>query len=194
MLGDDVQAAIAAVAESIKPGFSMVWRGSALPEGRWLWEDGSAISRTTYAELFAAIGTTYGAGNGTTTFNLPDSRGRVDVGRDNMGGTASSRVTTAGSAIDGATLGASGGAQNVTLTSAQIPAHSHPITDPGHSHSDTNLTGGAGGSFGIGDNGYSSPSSTGSATTGITVGNNTGGGQAHTNMQPSLVGNKVIRY
>ena len=60
-------------------GFIQMFAGSTAPTG-WLLCDGSAVSRTTYADLYAVIGTTYGSGNGSTTFNLPDLRGRVGVG------------------------------------------------------------------------------------------------------------------
>ena len=86
-----------------------------------------AVSRATYSDLFAAIGTTYGAGDGSTTFNLPDLRGRVAAGRDDMGGSAANRITNGGSGIVGTTLGAAGGAETHTLTTAQIPSHSHTI-------------------------------------------------------------------
>lgn len=69
--------------------------GTVAPQG-WLMCFGQAVSRTTYANLFAKIGTTYGAGDGSSTFNLPDARGRVSAGKDNMGGTTAGRLTTAG--------------------------------------------------------------------------------------------------
>jgi hypothetical protein len=72
----------------VPTGVSLSFRGTVAPSGYAL-EDGSAISRTTYAALFAAIGTTYGAGDGSTTFNLPDSRGRVDVGQGTHADVAS---------------------------------------------------------------------------------------------------------
>lgn len=76
--------------------------------------NGQAVNRTTFTELYNLIGEQYGAGNGTTTFNLPDLRGRSVSGRDNMGGTAANRVTTAGSGINGVALGANGGSQSFT--------------------------------------------------------------------------------
>lgn len=85
----------------------------------WLLCYGQAISRTSYATLFNAIGTTYGAGDGSTTFNLPDMRGRVAVGKDNMGGSAAGRVNSSGG-IDASTLGASGGSQTKTITTANL--------------------------------------------------------------------------
>lgn len=83
----------------------------------WKFCDGSALNRKQYADLFAAIGTNYGAGDGTTTFNLPDLRGRVPAGVDGAAG----RLT----ANDA--LGNSGGAEKHTLTIAEMPAHSHNV-------------------------------------------------------------------
>jgi microcystin-dependent protein len=78
---------------------------------QWYLCYGQAVSRTTYAALFALLGTTWGAGDGTTTFNLPDLRGRVMAGVDNMGGTPANRMTSGVSGISGVTLGAAGGGQ-----------------------------------------------------------------------------------
>lgn len=89
----------------------------------WLECNGQAVSRTTYADLFAAISTTYGTGDGSTTFNLPNSKGRTRVGFD------SAQV-----AYD--TLGKTGGAETVSLTVAQLPGHTH--TGPNHNHSGPN--------------------------------------------------------
>ena len=125
----------------------------------------------------------YGAGDGSTTFNLPDKRGRGSIGRDNMGGTAASRVTPAGSGIYGAALGANGGAETHTLTSAQIPAHAHPL----NGGSDYYLMRTTGGSVGM-------TSGTGVADTVTNTSNNTGGGGAHNNTQPSEVDNWIIKY
>ena len=157
----------------VPSGTMTAYGGSSAPSG-WLLCDGSAVSRTTYASLFSAIGTTFGVGDGSTTFNLPDARGRVLAGKDNMGGSAASRVTTAGSGVDGATLGATGGSQTHTLTTAQLPAHNHGLTiydsAPGVSASG----GGAG-------------SATSSST------GNAGSGDPHNNMPPTLVVNYIIK-
>lgn len=91
--------------------------------GEYLLCDGSAVSRTIFANLFASIGTTWGIGNGSSTFNVPDFRGRGRFGKDNMGGSSASRITTAGSGIDGATVGSVGGAQNITLSASNLPAN-----------------------------------------------------------------------
>ncbi|USZ80548.1 tail fibers protein [Serratia phage MQ-4] len=120
-------------------GTVLPFAGAAAPAD-WLLCAGQAVSRTTYATLFAVIGTTYGAGDGSTTFNLPDLRGRVAGGKDDMGGTAAGRLTAAGAGVAGTTLGATGGTQVHSLTTAQMPAHNHAVTDPGHAHGITDPT------------------------------------------------------
>jgi microcystin-dependent protein len=123
-------------------GAVQLYAGTTLPDG-WLYCDGSEVSRTTYADLFAAISTTYGVGDGATTFNLPDLRGRAAFGRDNMdnsvgtGGGDAARLTTGGSGVNGDSLGASGGTETHTLTSGEMPTHSHSVVDGGHTHSIT---------------------------------------------------------
>ncbi len=99
----------------------MPFFGSTAPNTSFALPFGQAISRTTYATLFTLLSTTYGIGDGSTTFNIPDLRGRFLAGKDDMGGSAASRLTTAGGAVDGATLGATGGVQNITLAANQIP-------------------------------------------------------------------------
>jgi hypothetical protein len=87
------------------------------PNSSFIFPAGQAISRTTYAAVFARWGTTYGVGDGSTTFNVPDKTERVSA----MKASSASRLTTAGSGIDGATMGAVGGSQNRTLAANQIP-------------------------------------------------------------------------
>lgn len=115
-------------------GTQVAFGGTTAPTG-WLLCYGQAVSRTTYALLFAVIGTAYGAGDSSTTFNLPDKRGRASIGKDNMGGSAANRVTNAVSGITATTLGASGGdqhAQTDTITSVSTAVTG--VTDPGHTH------------------------------------------------------------
>lgn len=151
------------------------YAGSSAPAG-WLFCDGSAVSRTNYAALFAAISTTFGAGDGSTTFNLPDARGRVTAGKDNMGGSAANRLTTGGSGVNGTNLGAAGGAETQTLSLAQIPSHTHTV---GTVISGRNTSSGGGESI------MYSGVSTSSGTA--------GSGTAHNNTQPTIVFNKIIR-
>jgi microcystin-dependent protein len=72
--------------------------------------------------------------DGSGNPRVPDARGRVFAGKDDMGGTAANRLTTAGAGINGTQLGAVGGAQTHTLTTAQLAAHNHGVNDPGHGH------------------------------------------------------------
>ena len=105
------------------------YKSSASPAAQagWLLCYGQAVSRTTYSALFAAIGAIYGAGDGSTTFNIPDKRGRAGAGADNMGGTAAGRLT-------GFTIGVAGGVQSFVMSVAQLASHTHP--DAGHGHTD----------------------------------------------------------
>ena len=106
-------------------GALMPFAGAAAPAG-YLACDGSAVSRTTYAALYAAIGTTYGAGDGSTTFNLPDLERRAIVG---AGGSATSTLAN--------TVGATGGEESHALTVAEMPSHNHAgatFAAGGHSH------------------------------------------------------------
>jgi microcystin-dependent protein len=174
-------------------GVVVPFAGATAPDG-YLLCYGQAVSRSTYSDLFAAIGTTWGAGDGSTTFNVPDLRGRVAAGKDDMGGSAANRVTNAGSGIVGTTLGANGGAETHTLTTAQLPAHSHSINDPGHTHqmltrADIDNSGGAG-AFAAGASNLGQTTQAGG--TGITGTNNTGSGNAHNNMPPTVILNHII--
>jgi microcystin-dependent protein len=110
--------------------------------GGWLFANGQAVSRATYKALFQAIGTTYGTGDGSTTFNVPDCNGRVLAGRDNQGGLVRSRLT---SPLDGSVLGASGGAQTNTPT---FSLSNHAVQFPAHYHNASPVTVAAGGTHG----------------------------------------------
>lgn len=110
-------------------GAILPYAGTTAPQG-WLFCNGQNVSRTTYATLFAAIGTTHGVGDGSTTFGLPDLRGRAVFGKDDMGGSATNRITVGNSGLSGVTLGASGGdeklfAHNHGYTGGQNVNHQH---------------------------------------------------------------------
>jgi len=176
-------------------GGMMPYVGTTAPSSNFALPYGQAISRTTYSTLFGLCSTSFGTGDGSTTFNIPDLRGRIPVGKDDMGGTAASRVTTAGSSIDGTTMGAAGGEQTHTLTTPEIPAHSHGVTDPGHTHTPVSgniLVAGVTGAGFVNPGANSNTSGLNSATTGISI-NNAGGGGAHNNMPPSLVVPWIMR-
>lgn len=115
-----------------QPGFGQPYFGNALPSG-WLWMDGSAYSTTVYPTLFAAIGYTYGGGGGS--FNVPDMRGRVAVGLDNINGNDAGRL--AGNAFTTArdTIGGSIGENLHTMTIAELVSHFHQISDQCNSQS-----------------------------------------------------------
>jgi len=153
------------------------YAGVTEPAG-WLFCYGQAISRTTYADLFAVLSTTYGVGDGSTTFNLPDLRGRVIAGQDDMGGTSANRLTGTSGSVNGDTLGGSGGTETHTLTTTEMPSHSHNL-------SRSNAAGGNNfGYIGLTGNFTDSTPTTAAA----------GSGGAHNNVQPTFILNKIIRY
>lgn len=145
-----------------------MWPVATAPDG-WLLCDGQVISRTQYANLFDMIGTTFGAGDGSTTFALPDMRGRVPVGRD-----------AAQTEFD--VLGEKGGSKTHTLTVAEMPSHSHQQRYTLNAASGATMGGMAsGGSANI--PGINSEQTTVAA----------GGGGAHNNIQPYIVTNYIIK-
>lgn len=177
-----------ASADTVPIGAVIDYCGATPPEG-YLFAAGQAISRATYAALFEIIGTFFGEGDGSTTFNLPDYRGRVGAGRENMATPATTRLNT----LSSSTLGATGGAQTHTLTTAEMPAHSHTVTDPGHSHTYTSGSAIAvEDGFGATAAGAFEGSTTVAAATGITIAS-TGGGGAHNNVQPTIICNKIVK-
>jgi microcystin-dependent protein len=177
--------------------------GTATPNSAFVFPYGQAVSRTTYATSFALMGTTHGAGDGLTTFNLPDKRGRASVGKDDMGGSSANRLTNQSGGLNGDALGATGGAETHTLSQTEIAAHQHTGTtgtvSSFHSHTETTpslgIQGVAGGS------GYFMVSGISSVATGNESNNHThpftsdatGGGGAHNNVQPSIVCNYILR-
>lgn len=149
----------------------------------WLLCDGRSLLRSEYPLLFNVIGTSFGSDD-ADHFTLPDFRGRIPG------------IIGAGSGLTTRTIGTSTGTETVTLTTNQIPSHSHTITDPGHTHTylGVNSQNAASGGDNVAENSPRPTETTSSSTTGISI-NNTGGGQAHENMQPTLFcGNIFILY
>lgn len=146
-------------------GIILPYAKSTAPDGAWLICEGSAISRITYAVLFAVIGTTFGSGNGTTTFNLPNLSGRVIVGSL---GTSDATL--------GNTIGATGGERSHILTIAELAAHSH---------TDVEATGTTAAAAGAAFAAYSQTTQQNTSTVGSS--------NAHNNIQPSIVLNYIIR-
>jgi microcystin-dependent protein len=183
-------------------GSVTTFAGTASPSNKWAICDGTAVSRTTYATLFSVIGTTYGVGNGSTTFNLPNLKGRTIVGVD-------------ASQTEFDALGETGGAKTHTLTSTEMPSHTH--TQNSHNHGqdahDHELYGRYGGggygnrwslmtsSGGAIQQAFGDSIWAGDALNPVTATNqaetatnqNTGGGAAHNNLQPYIVMNYLIR-
>jgi microcystin-dependent protein len=171
-------------------GVILPYGGSSAPSG-YLFCDGSSLLRASYADLFTAIGTTYGSADGTH-FTLPDLRGRVIAGKE----ASATRLTSTYFGGDSTALGATGGSESHTLITAELASHSHTATDSGHTHTytaHTNSTNsGASGSFTYLDTIPGALSTTsGSGTANITVGN-AGSGSAHKNVQPTIICNYII--
>jgi microcystin-dependent protein len=172
------------VTDDLRNQFRAIWDGNASGNGgaiqtnpgNWLPCDGASLLRSTYPDLFAAIGTTYGATD-ASHFTIPDLQGRVPLGA----GT--------GSGLSPYSLGDVGGEETHTLVTTETPAHSH--TDTGHSHSEIvaapNIT-----TIGVG-----APEPTAIPGVGITGAGSanltaTGGDGAHNNLQPFVALNYYI--
>jgi microcystin-dependent protein len=165
--------------------------GTTTPNSAFAFPAGQAISRTTYAALFTIMGTTYGVGDGSTTFNLPDKTGRVSAMKE----ASATRLTATYFGASGATMGAVGGLESHTLTTAQLASHTHSntLTDPGHSHT-INVGSSSGGQGATQGTPTTPVSANNSATTGITITNaSAGSGNAHNNVQPTIICNYIIR-
>lgn len=160
------------------------YAGSTAPTG-WLLCSNQPVSRETYSALFAVIGTTYGSGDGSTTFNVPDLRGRTVAGLDNMGGTAASRLTSTVLTASN-TLGATGGTQTHVLAAGELPSHTHPAAYAGYSNS----VGLSADNLVLGGGLYLNDASAMTARTGQA---NSPNGGAHLNTQPTIVLNYIIK-
>jgi microcystin-dependent protein len=181
------------------------------PNSAFAFPFGQAASRTgATAPLFALIGTTYGPGDGSTTFNLPDVRGRVLACLDNAGGTPAGRMTAA-NGFDGTILGNGGGSQTETLTLEQLPtgitssntaAIAGTITGTATSIEDGQINNSAGADTAYPTNQTGTNPSpvtmSVSGTASIPIGNanvtsNNTGGSAHPNVQPTFMANLIMR-
>lgn len=185
---------------AVPVGEFKAFAGDTPPQG-WLLCYGQAVSRTAYAALFAVIGVKFGQGDGGSTFNVPDLRGRVLVGRDDMGGTAANRLSVTGSGVDGTKVGNTGGAEVVTLTIENLPEHDHGgnVEDGGEHEHDVPLRG-------MSDSDHANnPTLGANATSRLYTAKTSkapnhkhvipkqGGDKAHSNVQPSLITNWIIR-
>lgn len=186
-------------------GLIVMWPSDSIPDG-WLLCDGSSVLRATYPDLFAAIGTTFGAADGTH-FNLPNVKGRVVVGKD-------------GSQTEFDAMGETGGEKTHMLTTAEMPSHthvqdahthvqnSHNHIQDAHSHVVYGGVLASNGSArrqlqnqydGGSNNGYAAPATaTNQAATAtnqntVATNQNTGGGGAHNNLQPYIVLNYIVK-
>jgi microcystin-dependent protein len=188
-----------AAQQTVPPGAIMDFAGATSPAG-WLLCQGQSLSTTTYAALFAAIGYLYG-GSGAT-FNVPDLRGRVTAGPDPTN-LRLGNGPAGGFANNAAVVGAAAGEASHVATQAEMPVHSHTISDPGHPH-----TGIAGTRIMCWDAGQGAGflilSQTGGTqtwldnrieanATGITGTTNTGSGAGHNTVQPTIIMNKIIK-
>jgi len=153
-----------------------IFVGSSVPSG-WAICDGSLLSRTTYASLFSYIGATYGAGDGSTTFALPDLRGRVPIG---MG---------QGSGLSNYASGQTGGEETHTLSLSEMATHNHSAAaGTGNGTSSTPQSN----YFAVSGEGIEQFGTTanGSMNSGIT--SSAGSGGSHNNMQPFFAVNFII--
>jgi len=172
----------------IPTGGVIEYGGTAAPSG-FLLCDGTAVSRTTFSDLFAILGTVYGVGDGATTFNVPDKRGKVGIGAGE----------DSGKGLTDRTLGGFLGEEDHSITEDEMAAHDHDFSDPSHSHQ-YNINDGV---FGVEPTRQldslttiggviTISNSVVTAFTGI-VHNSQGLGDGHNNIQPSLGFNYIIK-
>lgn len=183
-----VQAASFSGLGVVPSGCLMPFAGTSEPSG-WLFCFGQSLSTTTYSSLFSAIGYTYGGSGGS--FSLPDLRGRVIAGKDNMGGTSADRLTNQTGGVNGDTLGGTGGAETHQLTETQMPLHGHPFRASYVASAASTTTGGL---MTQTASAATQPAFTGEPTNtaGQQIGG-TGGNAAHNNIQPTIVLNYIIK-
>lgn len=190
-------------ANGVPVGVVVDYLAPIAPPIGWIACFGQAISRTEYPDLFTVLGTFYGAGNGSTTFNIPDFRGRVSAGMDDMGGVNAARLSNQYGSVAQA-LGGTLGTSNHVLTAAQMPAHRHQgNTDVAGEHFHSGITAPVA-SPGSGSGMVNSSGNLGSqamtATTGVAGSHShsfstdvRGSDQAHPNAQPTFITIKIIK-
>jgi microcystin-dependent protein len=167
--------------EDVVTGTILAFAGASIPTG-YLNCDGSDVSRTTYAALFAAIGIAWGAGDGVTTFTLPDLRGRAVIG-----------VGT-GPGLTARALADDGGEETHVLTTGELATHKHNITDPGHKHfSDAGVSGPGTARHAATSAAVSASVSDLATSTGITMTLDEGSNVGHNTMQPWAAANWIIK-
>lgn len=180
----DVAMAAGGGGAQVPVGTSIEGYWTTAPTG-YLLENGAAVSRTEYAALFAVIGTTYGAGDGTTTFNLPNSQGRVAVNYKS-------------SETEFNTVGKTDGARTHTLTIAEMPSHTHTQNAHNHANPVAVTNGGNAGNyrsiFATNSPFWSSADWNNPTSSTTATNQNTGGGGAHNNLQPYIVVTRAIKY
>lgn len=157
-------------------GQIIMFGGNFAPRG-WAFCDGQLLSIASNSALFSILGTTYG-GDGRTTFGLPDLRGRVAIHQGN------------GPGLSNYTLGERGGAEYVTLNATQIPSHTHPVQQP--CSTEKGLTTRPEGNVPAVTTGANFAESSNALMAAGQSANNTGGNQAHNNVQPYNTVNYII--
>ena len=180
----------------------IVWSGADAAPALCVLAYGQAISRTDYPALYEVYGTTYGVGDGSTTFNVPDVRGRVIAGQDDMGGVSADRLTNQSGGVEGDTLGAVGGSETHALTSGQNGTHSHSVSGNTGGTSSTFTYSANSANWGGGSNltitnvaatGLGSTITSPSHTHSISLTSaESGSGTAHNNVQPTIILNAYV--
>jgi len=192
-----VKQAIAALGNP--SGTILDYAGASTPTGYVLC-DGAAYNSatdTSFAALYTAIGNTYGGSN-STDFRVPDMRGRVSIGQDDMGGSSANRIVeTEAHGVNGDTLGAVGGVGQHAITTAEMAAHTHGSAGA-HTHTlDTTSGSGGNGSPTYSGFAYSTSGDNQGTASSNSAGSHShssvGSGDAHTNLQPSIIINKIIK-
>ena len=163
---------MSSASSGIPAGILSPFAGNTAPEG-WLLCDGSVISRATYSNLFSVISEIYGSGDGSTTFAIPDLRGRMAMGLDNMGGTSTDRVTN----VEADNMGGNAGTEVHQLTVDELASHNHYLQNQSGSNGWDKVGIGGAGQLGTGLNtAY------------------TGDNQPHNNMPPYMALNYIIKF